>query len=266
MTSPLPPASHGGGAARAFRYLIRVPLLLVHIVLLLPLVLLCLVPLWSGIAVGDERLEHFAIRKWSAGLMRVFGFRLRRLGTPLPNPVMFVANHVSWVDIEMLHSQRMMGFVAKREIRGWPVVGWLAARGETIFHQRGNQESLGGVMHAMLERLQAGRPVGVFPEGRTRDGHEVGPFHARIFQPAVEAGVPVQPVALRYGARGSAQALVAFGPKESFFANFLRLLGEPSRSADVCFLEPILVSDLEGRRQIAELARARIIAAMGADS
>ncbi len=250
---------------RAFRYLYRVPLLLIHILVLLPLVLLSMVPLWSGVRVGGLRVEHLAIKLWSAGLMRIFGFRLRRIGAPLPDPVMFVANHVSWVDIEVLHSQRMMGFVAKQEIRGWPLVGWLAARGETIFHQRGSQESMGGVMHAMLARLQAGRAVGVFPEGRTRDGAAVGPFHARIFQPAVEALVPVQPVALRYGPGASAQTVVAFGAHESFFANFIRLLGEPPRSADVCFLQPIAAGELEGRSRIAELARERIVAAMHAD-
>ncbi|HET6782709.1 MAG TPA: 1-acyl-sn-glycerol-3-phosphate acyltransferase, partial [Pseudoxanthomonas sp.] len=106
----------------------------------------------------------------------------------------------------------------------------------------------------------------VFPEGRTRDGAEVGPFHARIFQPAVEAGVPVQPVALRYGPRGSAQTVVAFGPKESFFANFVRLLGEPPRSADICFLAPIAPGELEGRSRIADLARERIVAAMDSDA
>lgn len=136
----------------------------------------------------------------------------------------------------MLHSQHVMGFVAKREIAGWPLVGWLATIGQTIFHQRGNTESLGGVLQEMLLRLQSGKPVGVFPEGRTRGGTEVGPFHARIFQAAVEAGVPVQPVALRYGVRGSAQAVVAFGERESFLANILRLLGEPSRLAEVHFL------------------------------
>ena len=266
MISPLPQADTGGGLGRAFRYLYRVPLLLIHILVLLPVVLLTMVPLWSGVRVGGLRVEHLAIKLWSAGLMRIFGFHLRRLGTPLPDPVLFVANHVSWVDIEMLHSQRMMGFVAKQEIRSWPLVGWLTARGETIFHQRGSQESMGGVMHAMLARLQAGRPVGVFPEGRTRDGAEVGPFHARIFQPAVEAGVPVQPVALRYGPHGSAQTVVAFGPNESFFANFMRLLGEPPRSADICFLTPIAAGELDGRSRIADLARERIVAAMKADA
>ena len=267
MNAPSPHAGaaarSGASSARALRYLIRVPLLSWHLLIDLPLVLLLITPLTAGLRVGDERLEHRAIRAWSAGLMRIFGFRLRRVGTPLPGAAMFVANHVSWIDIEALHSQRMMGFVAKREISGWPVVGWLAARGETIFHHRGSTESLGGVLHEMLARLRAGRSVGVFPEGGTRGGGEIGPFHARIFLAAVEAGVPVQPVALRYGERGEAQSVVAFQNRESFFANFVRLLGEPSRSAEIHFLQPILPGETDGRRRIADLARQRIVEAMG---
>ena len=263
MTGPTP--SHGAAAlaARAVRYLYRVPMLLWHIVVHLPLTLLLLTPLTAGLRIGGEPLDHRVIRAWSTGLMRVFGFRLRRIGTPLPGAVMFVANHVSWVDISILHSQHMMGFVAKREIRSWPLIGWMATRAETIFHQRGSNESLGGVLQAMLERLRGGRAVGVFPEGGTRDGREVGPFHARIFMAAVEAGVPVQPVALRYGDQGAAQPLVAFARGERFLGNFVRLLGEPARLAEVQFLQPIRPGEAEGRRRIAELARQRIVDAMG---
>ncbi|KRG71998.1 acetyltransferase [Pseudoxanthomonas dokdonensis] len=256
------PAPPGSPVARACRYLYRVPLLLVHVLVLLPLLLVSMLPPWAGIMLHGQRLEHRTVNAWSSGLMRIFGFRVRRQGRPLPGPTLFVANHVSWIDITALHSQRMMSFVAKQEIRGWPLVGWLAARGQTIFHKRGSQESLGGVLHEMLRRLRSGHSVGVFPEGRTRDGYEIGPFHARIFQAAVEAQVPVQPVALRYGSHGSAQPVVAFGANESFFANFLRLLGEPGRSADICFLEPISNQDVEGRRRIADLSRERIITAM----
>ena len=102
----------------------------------------------------------------------------------------------------------------------------------------------------------------MFPEGRTRHGDAVGPFHARIFSAAVEAGVPVQPVALRYGEGGREQEMVAFHPGEHFLGNFLRLLGEPARNAEVCFLEPIPAGSAEGRRRIAELSRERIVAAM----
>lgn len=248
---------------RPLRYAIRVPLLLWHVLIDLPLTLLFMTPLTIRWRIGGQSVRYRMIRAWSAGMMHVFGFRLRRYGTPLPGAAVFVANHVSWIDIVLLHSQRMMGFVAKREIESWPFVGWLARHGETIYHQRGSTESLGGVLHVMLARLREGRSVGVFPEGRTRGGREIGPFHARIFLAAVEAGAPVQPVALRYGEGGSAQTVIAFQDNESFFANFLRLLGEPSRIAEVHFLEPIPPGSAEGRRRIAELARERIITAMG---
>ncbi len=260
MNSPTPASR--GGVARVCRYLYRVPLLLVHLFVFLPLTLLCMLPPLAAVRVGGIGLGDKAVNLWQGGLMWLFGFRLVRLGTPLPGAVLFVANHVGWIDICVLHSQRMMGFVAKREIASWPVVGWLAARGQTIFHQRGSTESLGGVMQVMVQRLREGVAVGVFPEGRTRGGTDVGPFHARIFQAAVETGVPVQPVALRYGPHGDAQTVVAFAPGESFFGNFLRLLGEPARRTEVHFLAPIASHDLEGRRRIAETSRARIVAVM----
>jgi 1-acyl-sn-glycerol-3-phosphate acyltransferase len=248
---------------RWLRYLYRVPMLLWHAIVDLPLVLLLMLPPWGDLRLrGGETLGYRVIRAWQAGLMRVFGFRMRRSGTPLAGAVVFVANHVSWVDIVALHSQRMMGFVAKREIAGWPLVGWMATRGETIFHERGSTESLGGVMDEMLARLRGGRAVGVFPEGRTRGGAEVGPFHARIFTAAVEADAPVQPVALCYGEHCAVQTVVAFRGREGFGRNFLRLLGEPARVAEVRFLEPIPAGSEEGRRRIAELARERIVAAM----
>ena len=250
---------------RPLRYLWRLPLLLVHVLVLLPLVLLAINPITSRLRLRGERLDELAIRLWSAGLMALFGLRTRRYGTPLPGAALFVANHVSWIDITLLLSQRTVGFVAKAEISRWPLIGWMAGRGGTIYHHRGNNESLHGVMHQMVQRLQRGQAVGVFPEGRTLDGREIGTFHARIFQPAVVAGVPAQPVALKYGARGCAQTVMAFAKGENFLQNFLRLLGEPGRLAEVHFLEPIRVSE-DGRRRMADTCRERIIQAMHSDS
>ena len=263
MRSPTVTAAPAGGRlARAGRYALRVPMLLWHVFIHLPPVMIGITLPSDRVDLGGESLRARLVRFWQGGLMRVFGMRMRQVGRPLPGGVMFVANHVSWMDISALHSQRMMGFVAKQEIDGWPVVGRMARRGETIFHERGSQESLGGVLEAMIKRLREGRPVGVFPEGRTRDGAEVGPFHARIFLAAVEAGVPVQPVALRYGAGGEGQRAVAFQPRENFAQNFLRLLGEPSRVVDVVFLEPIVPGQADGRAAIAKLARERIVEAL----
>ncbi|HPF72426.1 MAG: lysophospholipid acyltransferase family protein [Lysobacteraceae bacterium] len=248
------------------RYLLRIPLLLLHLLVSLPITLLLINPLSARCMVGGERLDHRAIRLWSRGLVGIFGMHIRTVGRPAPGGTLFVANHVSWIDIEVLHATRMMGFVAKSEISRWPLVGWLARRGGTIYHQRGSNESLSGVLHQMVQRLRDGLGVGVFPEGGTSDGHRIRTFHARIFQAAVVAPSPVQPVALKFGIDASQQAWVAFGPRENFLENFLRLLGGPSMRVEVHYLETLPAGFDDGRRAMAETCRQRIIDALGASS
>jgi 1-acyl-sn-glycerol-3-phosphate acyltransferase len=249
-------------SGRWLRYGVRVPLLVWHLVVHLPLTLVLVSPLGERVQFRGEHLRHRAVRLWSHGLMRIFGFRVVRHGQPHAGSALVVANHLSWLDIELIHSQRAVEFVAKAEIARWPLVGWLARRAGTIYHRRGSTESLASVAQMMVERLQSGAQVGVFPEGGTTDGSRVRVFHARIFQTAVEAGVPVQPVALRYLRNGQPNPAVPFLDGENFFVNFVRLLGEPAMVAEVHFLEPLTPGG-DGRRRLAEGARARIQQALG---
>jgi 1-acyl-sn-glycerol-3-phosphate acyltransferase len=247
---------------RTLRYIARAPMLLLHILISGPLALLVLNPVAAGIRVGDTTLGKFMISWWSGALVRRFGFRIRRYGEPLPGAVLYVANHISWLDIELMHSQRPVSFVAKSEISRWPFVGWLAAGAGTIFHRRGNTDSLATVMNIVVERLRGGEPVGVFPEGGSGHGDKVGTFHARIFQTALDANVPVQPVALRYGRDGRQDPSVPFGRKEGFFPNFLRVLGNPPMDAEIHFLDPVAATP-DARRRMAEQSRERIVQALG---
>lgn len=250
---------------RWLRTLLRLPLFALYLLLSLPpIALLLLLPIDNSQPPGGAGIKGWIVRSWSRGLLAIFGLSVRRHGVALQGPVLFVANHVGWIDIPLLHSQVWAGFVSKAEVATWPLVGWMADLGGTIYHQRGQQDSLHGVMQRMLERLRAGRPVAVFPEGRAGSGLGLGVFHARIFQPAVLAAVPVQPVALRYGEQGEAQTRVAFQPGESFLGNLLRLLGEPSRLAEVHFLAPLPASDA-GRRWIAETSRERVARVLAND-
>ncbi|MEP6900043.1 MAG: lysophospholipid acyltransferase family protein [Rhodanobacter sp.] len=248
---------------RPLRYLVRVPWLLLHIVL--GMMLCGFILSWNQHAVmknGREPFVHRMIRWWSYLLLRIFGLRSVRIGEPLPDPVLFIANHTSWTDIELLHSQRAACFVAKAEIARWPIVGWMAATGGTIFHRRGNNHSLSTVMQSMVERLRSGRSVGVFPEGGTGYNGVLKTFHARIFQAALDADVPVQPVALRFARNGQRIVDAGFRENETFVANILRLLGGRSMDAEVHFLEPVPASP-DARRRMAELSRERIAAALG---
>lgn len=247
---------------RPFRYLWRVPQLLLLAVLG---ILLCsLILSWNQHVVmknGREPFAHGMIRWWSRLLLGVFGLRSVRVGQPLADPVLFVSNHTSWIDIVMLHSQRAACFVAKAEIARWPLIGWMAANGGTIFHRRGNNHSLSAVMQLMVDRLHSGRSVAVFPEGGTGYDGQLKIFHARIFQAALDAGVPVQPVALRFARKGRRNIDAGFRVGESFVQNILRLLGEAPMDAEVHFLA-VVPAMPDARRRMAELSRERIDAAL----
>ena len=258
---------HPNGAAtdwlRPLRYLVRVPVLLLHLLVSLPVTLALVMISGERFRLrSGERFDHRLIRWWSGALVRVFGFRVSSRGEPVPGAVLFVANHITWLDIELIHSRRMACFVAKSEIERWPLVGWLTKRAGTIFHRRGSTESLGAVQQVMVERMRAGLAVAVFPEGGTGPGDHVRTFHARIFQAAIDADVPAQPVALKFTRRGQPSAGVAFRARESFMGNFLRVLGDPPTDAEILFLDPV-APDPAGRRRMAEACRSQIVRALG---
>ncbi len=203
------------------------------------------------------------LRNWSRVFLRLFGVRVVRFGEPLHDPAMFVANHGSWMDITVLHAVRPADFVAKAEIGRWPLVGWMARRGGTIFHQRGNNHSLAAVMAVMSDRLRAGRSIAAFPEGGTAPPGTLKVFHARILQAALDAAAPVQPVALRYLRDGKPSLEVLFTPGESFMHNVFRVMATPSLTAEVHFLKPVTFDPEGGRRRMAETARAEIAQVLG---
>jgi len=247
---------------RFLRYAVRLPMLVLH-VLIAPFVALFFVNgLTTRWHIGDQSVAQTVTGWWSRRLLRIFGFRIRVFGAPLGLPVLFVANHTSWLDIEVVHTQLLASFIAKSEIANWPLVGWLSSRAGTIFHRRGSTHSLSEVIQVAVERLQQGRSVAVFPEGGTGSAERLRTFHARVFQIAVDAGVPVQPLALRYGCNGEWDATVPFSEEESFLANFFRVLGGPARDAELHFLVPIDDAS-QGRRHMAEAARAQIQQALG---
>lgn len=240
------------------RYLYRLPLALLLVLMAIPMCVFIITTSRNAVArVGHDPLAHRCTRWWAGSLLRCFGFRTRQVGDPLPDAAMFVCNHVSWLDICLMHSQRAVCFVSKAEIAHWPLIGWIAACGGTIFHQRGSTGSLAKVMQTMVERMRCGRSVAVFPEGGTSHDGQLRTFHARIFQAALDADTPVQPVAMRYARGGERWLDAGFRPGESFMANALRLMGEAGCVAEVRFL-PVVPPNSDGRRRMAEQARAQI--------
>jgi 1-acyl-sn-glycerol-3-phosphate acyltransferase len=244
---------------RLVRRSLFVPVLLGALVL----TLLSINRVGRAMRVGRGNLEEFMIARWSLFLCRVFGVRVHVRGDIQQAPVLIVANHLSWVDIQAMHSAAPMGFVGKAEINRWPVLGYLARAGETIFIERGSHSSSADVSAALVERLNAGRRVAIFPEGGIRPGDHVGVFHARLFKAAVEADCLIQPVMIRYMRKGRRDPEMTFINGENMMINMLRMLGRPTTDAEIRFLEPY-ASAGRPRRDLARLAQAAVSEAFDA--
>jgi len=246
------------------RLLYRVPWFVLHVVVGTPLTVLCQFGWFRTLAIGNRSLNEVMLTWWSGTLCRIFGLDRRIRNDMQPGPQLVAANHISWIDIPLLHSVAAMGFVAKAEIEDWPVIGWLGHLGDTVYHRRGSHDSASGVVAAMAERLQAGGRVAIFPEGGILHGDGVKRFHARMFGAAISTAVPVQPVMLRYSRGGVRYDDITFRPNEHFLGNFFRLMMQPRCVAEVEFLAP-QPSVGKQRRQLAEEAEAAVRGAFEAE-
>lgn len=139
------------------------------------------------------------VQAWSLRMLHILGIPLQVEGEPPAHgPVLLVANHISWLDILVLHAARHCRFVSKSDVKHWPLLGTLATGGGTLYIERENRRDAMRVVHHMRDSLAAGEIVAVFPEGTTGDGRELLPFHGNLIQAAISIDAPVQPVAVRF--------------------------------------------------------------------
>lgn len=136
-------------------------------------------------------------RRWSRQLVVMLGMKVGSGGTAVPAGLL-VCNHISWLDIFVINALAPAAFVSKDDVKHWPLIGWLCARTETIFLERGSRAAAQRTRETMIAALRDGAHVAVFPEGTTTDGSKLLPFHAALLQSAIDAGTPVVPLALRY--------------------------------------------------------------------
>ncbi|HVE06522.1 MAG TPA: lysophospholipid acyltransferase family protein [Paraburkholderia sp.] len=149
---------------------------------------------------ASESVRNELNRKWSLRFLQLAGMRLvvHNDAARLDTGVLVISNHISWIDIYVINAWRPTRFVSKAEVRQWPVVGWLAHQLGTVFIQREKRSEAKRIMHELAQRLESGQTMCVFPEGTTSDGLALLPFHANMFQAAVSASRPVQPLCLYY--------------------------------------------------------------------
>lgn len=227
---------------------------------LLAVVIWVLAGLFTVIAVFpfvSLSLRQCLIKHWSRVLMACCGVKMRRRGEPkLEGPVLWVANHVSWVDIFVLDSVRAVCFIAKSDIRKWPLLGWLVAGAGTLFIERGRRHAVRAVGHQMAARFASGEAVGLFPEGTTSPGLEVAQFHSSLFDPALRAGADIQPVALVFLHQGRRSSRHAFDGEQTLVHNLWLLLTSTSTCVETVFLPVISAGECVQLGRAAVAARA----------
>ncbi|WP_235914869.1 lysophospholipid acyltransferase family protein [Pelistega ratti] len=187
-----------------------------------------------------KNTREMIVRYWSYYLMKMTGVHIQQEGKPiLDAPVMLVANHVSWIDIFIINSQRATSFIAKAEIRQWPVIGWLVGAVGTIFIQRGSKSDVVTINASMKAHFDQNTCIGLFPEGTTSDGLSILHMYSGLLEGAMNARVPIQPVALLFYYQQQRSGRVAFIGEQTLLANMWVLLSSKNVGVTVRFLPPV---------------------------
>lgn len=191
------------------------------------------------------------------------GMDIRIQGNPVRRDVLYIANHVSWLDIAVLAGRTGSAFVAKADMAPWPVIGWLATLNNSVYVQREARLDVGMQAAALQAALTTGQPLTLFPEGTTSDGVSLLPFRSSLIAAVAPPppGIAIQPVAIDYGSH--AQRIAWIG-EESVGHNALRVLSYPGRvTVTLWFMPPLGSEDFPDRKAIAAHSRGAIAAHLG---
>ena len=213
----------------------------------------------------EKSRRRRAVGQWSARLLAILNVQPSVSGSPPANSdraAVLVANHVSWLDIQLIHSVWQVRFIAKSEVRRWPLIGWLSARTGTLFIERGKNRHAARINQSIHAAFLDGDAIGVFPEGTTSSGRELTRFHASLLQPAVDEGALVYPVAVRYlDEAGNINVNASYVGDTTLTESMRMIFAERMIRAELMFLPAI---DARGRtrRDLAAQAQSAIAAAL----
>ena len=176
-----------------------------------------------------------AVEDWSRHMLHAMGIEVRVKGHPAKGPVLMASNHISWLDILVIHGACHCRFVAKSEIKHWPLLGAMTAGGGSLFIERASHRDALRVVHQMAAALQQGDVLGVFPEGGTGDGDTLLPFHANLLQAAIAADAPIQPIALQFleAKTGAKSFAPCYHANDTLLGSLWRTLRAPPLLAQV---------------------------------
>jgi 1-acyl-sn-glycerol-3-phosphate acyltransferase len=214
------------------------------------------------------------IKLWSRNVLRIVGLRVVQRGEPIEPELaatgiaawtsgrILLANHVSWIDIFAINAVVPARFIAKAEIRAWPLAGTLVSLAGTLYVERGRRHAVHAINQKVAERLKHGETIGVFPEGTTTDGSTLLAFHANLVQPALDVGAEIRPVALRYTQAGAPSQAAAYIGDDTLVDSLWKIITAPGLQIEVTWLPKLTEAGMT-RQAAGRAARAVIAQALG---
>jgi len=233
---------------------------------------LLLAALWLVLAIFSVLIVFLVVAppsRQQAALTACKTFFCRRLLTCLhievefigqmhPNTGLVVSNHISWLDVLLMTHYSHLHFIAKSEVKDWPIIGFLTQLLGTLFIRRENKFQVYRSLPKGQKLLQRGESLMVFPEGTTTHGGTTRAFYPMLFEIAVREAAWVQPIAIRYWAHQDTPSIaVPFIDDDGIIGNILKLLIQKKTRAQVVFLPAIKATDYD-RKALATLSKANI--------
>lgn len=234
--------------------LLRCLLVFLHLLVGIGMVLLYYLrfgPRWYQKPAGRS-----AKRWWILTVNSLLGIRIAQYGQIDRQPLLYVANHISFLDIIAISAVTDVRFLSKHTLLYWPIIGAMAKLSGTLFIKRGKRRLISRIIHTVSEALSDSHIV-VFPEGTTSVGETVRHFHSGLFQAAIDAKVPVQAISLRYIHNGQLDRTAAYVHKDNILITLWRLLKRSYTDVHLIFNET-LSSNEQTRQQLAQRAQQQI--------
>lgn len=204
-------------------------------------------PLRPFLPRGQLKIRNSVFRSWARGFARIVNMQIRVEGTPPAGDFLLVSNHVSYMDIVLLATEVDAAFVAKADLRSWPVLGRVFGTADTIFIDRGRRRDVLRVTEKIRFELDRGLGVVIFPEGTSTKGDGILPFKPPLLDFAARQELPVSFAAIHYATRdgdGPASHLICWWGDAPFLPHVLQLLRLPRFDARLVFgATPVLETD-----------------------
>lgn len=210
----------------------------------------------AGVLDGAHLADPAVLRSRARAALAALGVRLHHTGVPLaPAPgTLVVANHISWLDALALLAAAPLRLLAKREVAAWPLIGTLTTRAGTLYINRTAPRELPRAVATVTATLRDGHSVAVFPEATTHCSSPGGTFRPALFQAAIDASAPVQPVTLTYHRGGHPSTAPAYVGDTAFTAS-LRHVARAAGLTVTVHAHPPILSHPHTRRSLAAAAQ-----------